>query len=108
MATYEAGLIGSLPARKLEVSANPDKDRFANVSLTQILRDTAGAISRRVMWMMELLAVMGLLFCLSLMSAVHGGLEALALGLAAIYFSFSVGLGAYLLRVDLADNRGRR
>jgi hypothetical protein len=105
MAHSEAGLIGGFAVEQGVVSANADGREG---SFTQILRETAAAISRRVMWVMELLAVAGLVFCLSLMSAVHAGPEALALGLAAIYFSISAGLGAYLLRLDLTSNRGRR
>ena len=105
MANYEAAVIGGFPVGNGVVSANAD---LREGSFTQILRDTAGAISRRVMWVMELLAVAGLVFCLSLMSAVHAGPEVLALGLAAVYFSFSASLGAYLLRLDLTGNRGRR
>jgi hypothetical protein len=99
MANSEAGLIGGFSAGQRVIAANTE---VGEGSFGQILRDTAGAISRPVLWAMEFLAVAGLIFCLCLMSAVSAGPEALALGLAAIYFSLSASLGAYLLRVDLA------
>src|SRR5438132_3930705 len=105
MASYEAGLMGSFASDKNLVSENLDT---TPISFTQVIRETAGAISRRVMWVIELLATACLVFCLSLLLFVHQGPEGLALGIAAIYFSFSAGLGAYLLRLDLTDNRGRR
>ena len=99
MANSEAGLIGGFSAGDRVIAAN----EVGEGSFGQILRDTAGAISRPVLWAMEFLAVAGLIFCLSLISAVNAGPEALALGIAAIYFSLSASLGAYLLRVDLAS-----
>jgi len=102
MMTSELHLINDFAEWKSVVAANY---RVTPVSLAQILRETAGAISGRAMWVMELLAVAGLVFCLSLMSAVGGGLEALALDIAAMYFSLSAALGAYLLWLDWTRER---
>ena len=105
MPNFETGLISDFSDGGV-VSANPDARREAGVPLTRVLRETAGAVSRPVMWAMELLAIAGLVFCLRLLTVVHQGPEAAALGIAAIYFSGSAGLGAYLLiRFDSAKSK---
>ncbi|HVN88941.1 MAG TPA: hypothetical protein VMT61_03920 [Candidatus Binataceae bacterium] len=80
--------------------------QIATKSLSQILEETAKAVNRPVLWLLEAMAFVALTCCLALLPLLHGEGTRSAMGLAAGYFTLSGLLGAYILL--LGKDRARR
>src|ERR1700736_5967754 len=102
MATCEANVISGSFIPDISDSAATAKSRdvdcrVASPSLAEILRETATAIDRRVVWVMEIMTLLALGVCLILLSFSHQEPARWALGIATAYFGFSSSIGAGLL-----------
>ena len=99
MASAQVTVIERIP---LDDGQDQPKSRrkFVPAALTEAFSDAASQLDRRLIWALELLALTALGLCLGLISRVHEGPGALALGIATTYFAISSGLGAYLLKID--------
>ncbi len=104
-----ASTVSNLGVTKGVISAKTlaADQKAAAKSLSEILSETAGAISRPVLWVLEACAMIALGFALALLPMVHDDAARSAVGIAAGYFTLSSFLGGYLLLIK-KDRPSRR
>ena len=111
MVAYGANPVDSFPPPPSMASARlVDAGRRAAVGkpLSEILYDTAAAISRPVLWVLEILVLIGLGASLTMLPIVQQEQPRLAFGMAAGYFTLSSWFGGYLLCVGKGLVRRKR